>query len=190
MTHNISPTPPKIAKLKNLLVIAGAGRNVGKTTTICQLIKHFSQQYIVYALKVSAIYPDETMFHGNHDDETNILFEEKRRDTSKDTSKMLVAGAQKVFYLKGDGDDIRRGFHEFQGLAQEAELIICESNSLHQYITPGMHVLIAAHNKPMKPRAQQIINEVDLILYSSENSCVDHSSISYDLKRGWHKSLT
>lgn len=189
MTHASPPTPHQNKRLKHLLVIAGAGRNVGKTETICRLIRHFSSEYSVYALKVSAIYPDETLFHGDHSDDISgkTLFEEKRTDTLKDTSKMLCSGAQKVFYLRGDGVDIQEGFEEFRKKSQNADLIICESNSLHEYITPGMHVLIASRDKAMKPRAQQIVDKVDLVLYSSESiQSVDCSSIMYDSLKGWH----
>ena len=189
MPHTQTLNLDKKTRIKHLLVVAGAGRNVGKTDSICRLIRHFSGIYSIYALKVSAIYPDETLYHGDHSDDTygGVLFEEKRTDSSKDTSKMLLSGAQKVFYLRGDGTEIQQGFEEFMKKSQDADLIICESNSLHEYVTPGMHVLIASSDKAMKPRARLIVDKVDLILYSSEaTKSVDCSSIKYSVSKGWH----
>lgn len=189
MRSDTVPTVQSTKRIKNLLIIAGGCRNVGKTESICRLIRHFSGLYSVYALKVSAIYPDEILFHGDHskDSSGQILFEESRRDTQKDTSKMLRAGAQKVFYLRGNGAEIAKGFTEFTEKSQEAELIICESNSLHEHIRPGMHVLIASKDKAMKKRAQKIVDQVDLLIYSSEaTKSADCSSIKYCPDRGWY----
>ena len=101
--------------MKNLLIVAGAGRNVGKTEFVCRLIQRWSRSQEIYALKVSAIHPDEAVYHGDHGDEVQRqtgahLYEETRDDMVKDTSRMLRAGARKVFYLQGDDDRIGAGF--------------------------------------------------------------------------------
>src|SRR6056297_165204 len=92
----------------NLLIVGGTGRNVGKTEFVCRLIEKISRTEVVYALKVSAIFPDEEIYHGNHDGEESVhhLFEETRMETGKDTSRMLQAGASRVFYLRGDDNTI------------------------------------------------------------------------------------
>ena len=43
------------------------------------------------------------------------FFEEVRSDTGKDTSRMLRAGAEKVFFLCGDSGDILEDMRRFRG---------------------------------------------------------------------------
>ncbi|MFT5702192.1 MAG: hypothetical protein ACI8ZB_005103 [Desulforhopalus sp.] len=102
-------------KYKKLIVIGGTGRNVGKTEFVCTLIEKFSSQLPIYALKVSAIFSDEEIFHGTHsEDEPNFqLFEETRLTTEKYTSRILRAGATRVFYLRSDDLKIQAGFLAF-----------------------------------------------------------------------------
>lgn len=175
-------------KLKNLLIIAGAGRNVGKTELVCRLIKKYSSQRDIYGLKVSAIYPDEAIYHGDHSNQqfTTNLYEEIRSDQEKDTSRMLRAGAKKVFYLQGDDEQIRAGFLEFQRLIPDAAPVICESSSLWKYVRPGLLVLVKAAHVEIKPRAVEIAEHASLIVDSDGRSGFSQlDSIFYSGVHGW-----
>ena len=90
--------------MDRLIIVAGSGRNVGKTACACRLIEKFSGETPIYGLKVSAIHPDEEIYHGGHDETTadGRLFEETRIDLDKDTARMLRAGARRVWYLKDE----------------------------------------------------------------------------------------
>ena len=91
-----------------LLIVGGTARNVGKTEFVCRLITSICRKYPVYGLKVSAIFPDEGIYHGNHTDDmpTRQVVEETRLYTGKDTSRMLQAGARRVFYLRSEDNGI------------------------------------------------------------------------------------
>ena len=129
-----------IEKMTNLLIVAGAGRNVGKTEFVCRLIARISRQLEVYGLKVSAVHPDEAIHHGDHSTQpfTTNLYEESSFDLDKDTSRMLRAGAKKVYYLQGDDEQIRTGFEQFQRRVPVSAPIVCESSSLWKYVQPGL----------------------------------------------------
>ena len=175
-------------KLKDLLIVAGAGRNVGKTEFVCRLIEQCSRQRDIYGLKVSAIHPDEAIYHGDHSTQqfTTNLYEEIRSDQEKDTSRMLRAGARKVFYLQGDDDQIRAGFREFQRLIPDAAPVICESSSLWKYVRPGLLVLVKAAHVQIKPRAVEIAEHASLIIDSDGRSGFSQlDSISYSGGHGW-----
>jgi len=119
-----------------LLIVSGTGRNVGKTEFVCRLIKKKSTKHEIYALKVSAVYPDEDIYHGNHSEEfsNHYLLEETRKDTAKDTSRISKAGAQRVFYLRSNDAGIKRGFAGFRKHIPKKAVIVCESNSLWQHV--------------------------------------------------------
>ena len=174
--------------ISNLLIVAGAGRNVGKTEFACRLIEQWSRHREIYALKVSAIYPDEDIYHGDHANLrlTENLFEETRYDLTKDTSRMLRAGAAKVYYLQGDGEQIRAGFWEFQNRIPKAAPVICESGSLWKFVRPGLLVLVKTAKLDVKPRALKITEHSTLIVESDGLSgFAELSAIRYSDLQGW-----
>jgi hypothetical protein len=175
-------------KYKKLIVIGGTGRNVGKTEFVCTLIEKFSSQLPVYALKVSAISPDEEIFHGTHsEDEPNFhLFEEIRLTTEKDTSRMLRAGATRVFYLRSDDSRIQAGFIDFLQHIPENALVVCESNSLGQFVKPALAIVVKSVNGPVKPRAIALLESADLIVVSDGISGFPElESLGYSETGGW-----
>ncbi len=173
----------------NLLIVAGAGRNVGKTEFVCRLIHKVCRRQDIYGLKVSALHPDEAIYHGDHSNQqlnTN-LFEETRHDLDKDTSRMLRAGARKVFYLQGDDEQIRTGFHQFQNRIAPSVPIICESTSLWKYIRPGLLVLVKTASLEIKPRAAEIIEHACLVIDSDGCSgFAEIDLIAWSELHGWH----
>lgn len=153
-----------------LCIVGGTGRNTGKTEFCCRLINRTAHQVQVVGLKVSAILPDEALLHGDHSEIETNLFEELRRDTNKDSSRMLRAGASQVFYLQGDKGTIASGYHKVLRLIPKDCLIICESNSLAAIVRPGLLVVIRSANRTAKPRSLPLLERADLIITSDGRS--------------------
>lgn len=173
---------------KRLLIVGGAGRNVGKTEFVCRLIARFAGQHDIYALKVSSVYPDEGLFHGSHaDDEVmHQLFEEQRRETGKDSSRMLRAGAVKSYYLRSDDEGIREGFAYFCQQLPEKAIIVCESNSLGQFVHPGLYVMVRSVSGEVKPRAVSQLARADLVVVSDGGSGFPElEEIDLSVHSGW-----
>ncbi len=158
--------------MKNLLIVGGTGRNVGKTEFVCRLIRKISEKRLVYALKVSAVYPDEQLFHGRHDSgEKDVgLYEEKDPGSGKDTARMLMAGAARVFYLRSDGSGVAEGFAAFLREVPENALLVCESNSLADVVQPALLVVVRSPHGPVKPRAVAQLERADLVVVSDGQS--------------------
>jgi len=156
------------SKVRNLLLVGGAGRNVGKTEFVCRLIEEFSKNHEIYALKVSAIFPDEHLYHGDHSHGApeGHLFEENRLDAHKDTSRMLRAGAKKVFYLRSDDAGMEKGYREFLERIPADALVVCESNSLSSLVEPALHIVVRSCTGQVKPRARKLIDLADLVVFS------------------------
>jgi hypothetical protein len=173
---------------KCLIVVGGTGRNVGKTEFVCQLIERISDQFPVYALKVSAIFPDEKIFHGTHSGgETTLqLFEETKRTTEKDTSRMLRAGASRVFYLQSDDAGIETGYVRFIKHVPENGVVVCESNSLGRFVKPALAIVVKSVNGTVKPRALALLENADLIVVSDGISGFPElDSVGYSETDGW-----
>jgi len=174
--------------LKNnrLVLIGGTGRNVGKTEFVCRLITNLTGRYTVYGLKVSSIYPDETIFHGDHDLDNRRLFEETNRHSKKDTARMLRAGAEKVFYLQGEDDKIRQDYLRFSELVPEGSVVVCESNSLGNHVIPALHIVVTSKSKPVKPRAVKLLEIADVIIDSDgQGGFPEIETISASLDMQW-----
>jgi hypothetical protein len=173
----------------SLLIIGGTARNVGKTELTCRLIKKISRDNDIYALKVSAIFPDEGLFHGDHsgEPEDRHLFEELRNDTKKDTSRMLRAGAKRVFYLRCEDNFILETFTRFRNQLPENTAIVCESNSLAEHVRPGLHIMVKKEGEPVKPRAEARLKLADLTIVSDGSSgFAELDRIHYDQVKRWH----
>lgn len=178
-----------LGKEKRLIIVGGTGRNVGKTEFACRLIAQLAQSFPVYGLKVSAVYPDEQIYHGSHDPESErlCLVEETRTDGTKDTMRMLNAGAARVFYLKGEQESVLTGFQEFITTIPEKSAIVCESNSLSEYITPAMHIIVHIEGGEVKPRAVSLLHRADMVIVSDGTSGFEElSRIRYEKEKGWY----
>jgi len=175
-------------KNQRLLIAGGTGRDVGKTEFICRLIKKITTKQSVYAIKVSAIYPDEELYHGNHSVETPglHLFEETNRTSDKDTSRMLRAGAVKVFYLQTDNTGIKAGFDDFLQHIPENAVVVCESNSLGQFIQPALSIMVKPVCGQIKPRAIAQLECANLVVVSDGLSGFPELAfICFSKARGW-----
>lgn len=171
-----------------LLIIGGTGRNVGKTEFVCRLIAQIALDHSVYALKVSSIFPDEEMYHGSHkeNEERRQLFEETRSSTEKDTSRMLRAGATKVFYLQGSDSEVGSGYKEFLEKVPEKTAIVCESNSLGQFVRPALAIMVRTPDGAIKPRAIPQLERADLVVVSDCCSGFPElSQVCYTDDAGW-----
>lgn len=171
-----------------LVIVGGTGRNVGKTEFICRLIKKTSTEHPVYAIKVSAIFPDEELFHGNHliDEENLNIVEEKNKSTNKDTSRMLRAGAIQVFYLRTRDSGIKAGFDAFLKQIPENSALVCESNSLGQFVKPALSLMVKPVSGQIKPRAITRLENADLVVVSDGKSVFPElQEISFSETSGW-----
>lgn len=174
--------------MKNLLIVGGTGRNVGKTEFVCGIIRKIAAVTDIYALKVSTIFPDERLFHGNHADheQEGNLYEETRTSSGKDTSRMLRAGAKRVFYLRSDDSAVLKGFEEFLKIIPENSAVICESNSLGTVVEPALRIMVRSVGGEVKPRAVAQLACADLVVISDGKSGFPEiKRITMDRDGGW-----
>jgi len=130
-------------KFPNLLLVAGTGRNSGKTTFACSIINKFSKKIKVTGLKISP------HFHGGTDSLKLLvgnggfnLYEESSAVSNKDSSKMLQAGAVKVFYIETTDTQISQAFETFVKHIEPGSPVICESPALRNFIDPGLFFIL------------------------------------------------
>ena len=140
--------------LPNMVLVAGNGRNVGKTTLACKIINQLAQKHDVTGLKISP------HFHYYNTNDVFIKTEyfiilQERQKSSKDSSLMLQAGAQKVFYIMVKQEALKDAINALLPFLSEAP-IVCESGGLHEFVQPGLFFFVNYNNR--KIEKQQLLN--------------------------------
>src|SRR5690606_33265073 len=127
-------------KIPNLVLIAGNGRNGGKTMLACRIITFFSTTTEVIGLKISPhshLFNEEDVLFRN---EKMIILDEKQ-NSLKDSSLMLQAEAKKVYFVMVEPEYLNESIDKIIEFLPRS-LIICESGGLHEFVTPGLFLMV------------------------------------------------
>jgi len=160
-------------KRPEFIILGSTGRNTGKTEFACRLISRFSKQFKVIGVKVTSIDRDEG-FCPRGPESCGVcaslttdfeIIEETKINLGKDTSRMLQAGAQKVYWLKVDKNCIEKGINALiEQLPQDA-IVVAESNSLRTVVEPSLFIVIKNKNdNTIKEGCSQVIDFANKII--------------------------
>jgi hydroxymethylpyrimidine pyrophosphatase-like HAD family hydrolase len=131
--------------IPNLLLIAGTGTKSGKTSMACKIIEQFPELEIT-AIKISPHFHETTKGLISKSEKMGFsIYEETNKDTSKDTSRMLNSGANKVFFAKVWDDKLLDVFNEIMEFIPSDVPIICESPALRNFIEPGVFIIMTSN---------------------------------------------
>lgn len=113
----------------NILVISGAGQNVGKTWLACRLINRYARHRIT-GIKISPHFHSlcEGAEYLENKPEYQIIRETKTG--RKDSMLMLKAGAQEVFYIQTREQFIGEAFKKLLRYVDPSSPLIIESGLL------------------------------------------------------------
>jgi molybdopterin-guanine dinucleotide biosynthesis protein len=155
--------------LPGLVIVAGTGRKVGKTTVACRIIERF-RSYNITGVKISSHFhePQEhlKLIHRHTD---YIIWEEISSTVDKDSSRMLASGATRSFYIQACKGKSVPAFIKLLEVIPDDSMIVCESPSLVEGIIPG--ALIIVRGDESDSRASSAFNkEKDLSIPEGINS--------------------
>ncbi len=175
--------------LKNMLIAGGTGRNTGKTEYMCRIISRLSGDTEIIALKISGIKPGNDLHHGRHgvQPEKFRLIEETCRDGVKDSSKMLLAGAARAFYLRTKDEFLEEGLDHFFSIVDRGSFIVAESARLRKIVRPGLFIMVRREvDENTRKSVADLIHLVDVTV-SSDGISFDPAPEMIGLdERGWH----
>ncbi|MCP4179159.1 MAG: molybdenum cofactor guanylyltransferase [bacterium] len=157
-----------------IALIGAADRNVGKTEFACSLINKYSDNCKVIGIKVTTVKESNGKCPRGGDgcgvcssllgeysitEETNCI-------SKKDTSRMLRAGAAKVYWLRVLSTGLENGFNELLARIHKENgndlCVVCESNSLRKVLKPGIFfVLNRTGNEKVKPSCKEVQHYAD-----------------------------
>jgi len=130
--------------IPNLLLIAGTGTNSGKTSMACRIIESLPELRIT-AIKITPHFHETTpglVLKSERDG--YAIYEETNRDSSKDTSRMVKAGAAKVYFAKVKDNKLFEAFNEIMKEVPEGTPVICESPALRTFVEPGVFIIMTS----------------------------------------------
>lgn len=163
----------EMIKIPGMIIIGAGHRNVGKTEFACSLIRKFGPANDVVAVKVTTVADSETAcprggkgcgactsFGGNYH-----LGEETNLNSDKDTCRMLVAGAKKVFWLRVLKSHLEEGLNALTNAVGPDKIIVCESNSLRLVAEPDLFLIFkSSASTPFKPSAAEVQQYADRVV--------------------------
>ena len=160
-------------EIPNMLIISGNGRNAGKTTLACKIIQHLSQNNKVTGIKISPHF--HTIKKGSAIIKTEkFLISEEKQTTLKDSSLLLQAGANKVYYVIAKQENLYEAFTELLKIIPE-DFMVCESGGLREFVEPGIFLFVK--------RSGDIIVKKHLLNYSPIVVNNDGNNFDFDISR-------
>ncbi len=150
--------------LPNLLLVAGVGRNSGKTTFICSIIEKFQSRKKIIAIKISPhVHADKLSSTIFSEGSNYTIYKETDKDSEKDSSKFLKAGANTVFYIEADDDGVKDAWTTLLKHLDNDVILVCEGAWLRKIVKPGLFIHCNFHNtSEIKQSAQELIKLADL----------------------------
>ena len=141
-------THPGKTYYPNILTVSGTGRKVGKTTLACSLIKRMSNYEKVVGIKISPHFHDVD-YHSSLTEKPQsfAVYEEDRIDRGKDSSYMLAAGADKVYYVQTRDEYLGEVWEFLSGLLEKDTAVIIESGKIHNLVRPGISLLLTPQDE-------------------------------------------
>lgn len=188
----MNPMEKRPYRLPRFLVIGACGRNSGKTTFSEEVIRNSSLP--LTAVKITIIRDEGkgcplggegcgicSSLQGDFE-----LTEETVRDSGKDTSRLLAAGAQRVLWLRVRSTEVRKGLDELLSRLSGEEPVLCESNGIMNHIEPGLFLLLKARgDERIKKSARTVMDRADLLIETlPEGALFDVKRLDYG-PYGW-----
>ena len=166
-------------KLGGMLMIGSAGANIGKTELACALLRKFGQDREITGIKVTTIRAKDgqcprggegcgvcSSLEGDFS-----ITEESDPASHKDTSRLLAAGASRVFWLRVMDTHLEETTKALLSVIGPDAVSICESNSLRRVVNPGLFLIVRGRGvKTWKSSAQQVKQYADRVVVSNGSS--------------------
>jgi endonuclease IV len=147
-----------MTSIPNLLIIAGTGTKTGKTTMACRIISKFRDRDII-AVKISPHFHERT--EGLEEiaiGDGYAIYTETNLNSGKDTSRMLNAGASKVYLATVWDSDLEEVFRRIMNEIPKDIPIICESPALRKYYQPGLFIIMTATTANKRQDLNYLLN--------------------------------
>ncbi len=153
-------------KFKDLLLVSGSGRNVGKTTFICDVIASSPLKKMA-AIKITPHFHESDKGLIPIVENSNFrIYEETNYTSVKDTSRYLRAGAERSYFIQTTDDYLKEAFQLTSVLLDPDLPFIVESARLRHILVPELFVFIQGSDSIEKPWAIEMRQLADTTVFS------------------------
>jgi hypothetical protein len=169
----------------NILLVAGTGRNIGKTVTACRIIARFAKEHEPVGVKISPHFHElegstEYVYQSG-----NFVIVREKNISQKDSSRMLQAGAKTVFYMQCKPGHLSVAMDCLLPLLSSESPVIVESGGLYDILEPGLLIFITGGEakKTFHIRPETLVlhlDSADVQEFAGENILFINEKITID----------
>lgn len=159
-----------------LIVVGGHSRSVGKTSVVAGLISAL-RHYDWTAAKITQYGHGICSANGElcdcaTGDHSWAISEEVNKEGESDTSRFLVAGAAKVYWVRTEQGRLAEAIPTFRKRIEGAKNVIVESNSILKFLRPDLYLTVLdPSTADFKNSAREFLDQADaVILHNGEGS--------------------
>ena len=152
-----------------IVVIGGHSRSVGKTSVVAGLIAALPE-YHWTALKITQYGHGVCSLNGESchcatDDHSWAISEEKDHSGESDTSRFLVAGAVRAWWVRTEQGRLAEAIPTIRRRLAESENVILESNSILKFFRPDLYLTVLdPATADFKRSAQEFLDQADAVI--------------------------
>jgi hypothetical protein len=167
----------------SLVVIGGHSRSVGKTSVVAGLISALSE-FEWTAAKITQYGHGICSVNGEPcdcatGDHSWAITEERNRSGESDTSRFLVAGASRVFWVRTEQGRLAEAMPLLRTRLQGATNVIIESNSVVRFLRPDLYLTVLnPETADFKTSAREFLDRADAIILHKTHGAPAWDSVS------------
>ncbi|HTC35159.1 MAG TPA: hypothetical protein VK724_17415 [Bryobacteraceae bacterium] len=166
-----------------LVVIGGHSRSVGKTSVVAGLISALPE-FEWTAAKITQYGHGVCSANGEAcdcatGDHSWAISEERDRSGESDTSRFLVAGAAKVYWVRTEQGRLAEAMPTLRRRLEEARNVILESNSVLKFVRPDLYLTVLDPATPdFKNSAREFLDRADAVILHDASGGAAWQSVS------------
>jgi len=154
-----------------IIVIGGHSRDVGKTSVVAGLIAALAEHHWT-AFKITQYGHGICSRKGKAcqcacatRDHSWAISEERDRSGESDTSRFLLAGAERAWWVRTEQGRLAEAMPTIYRKLSESENAIVESNSILKFLTPDLYLTVLnPAREDFKPSAREFLDLADAVI--------------------------
>jgi len=164
-----------IRRCTGMILIGSDGRNSGKTELACAIIRKFTPNHAITAVKITTIHTRSKCPKGEQGcgvcgevgDSFRIL-KEPAGGSHTDTSRLRDSGAKPVLWLQSRYSALPEALESLVAHLTPDGLWLCESNSIRRFAIPDIFLLVRRDGRTStKPSAKAVMGYADRVVRSN-----------------------
>ena len=158
-----------------IVIVGGHSRSVGKTSVVSGLIAALPEMHWT-AIKVTQYGHGICSADGEPcdcatDDHSWAVNLERSRAGDSDTSRFLVAGADKVYWARTRQGFLAEAMPRLRQILAESGNVILESNSMMKFVRPDIYLSVLDYDtQDFKPSAREFLDRATAVIVHADKS--------------------